>query len=346
MKYLRLGPVVGIAALLLALVGLTACGSSSSSSSTESSSSVAESGNEPSESSQPASSSSEESIDVTMLNIGSVPYTDKYIEVMKEQAKKHNINLKILNGEFESAVQAQQVETVISEKPDDVIIFPADSKAIIPSMARLKEAGIPVTITNSQVEESGIQYEDAFTGPDNYKQGIEQAKQINEALGGKGKIAVIELFKGSAPNVERLEGLEEGLQELNSKIEIVAQEPGEGDQATAKNVTSDLLTRFGSELNGIVAQDDVMGAGVAEAVTQAGFKGKIMVTGNGAEKNALIAIENGEMYGTLVQSPTQDATLAVEAANAIARGESYPKTTYLEITPVTKKNVASITPEW
>ncbi len=89
-----------------------------------------------------------------------------------------------------------------------------------------------------------------------------------------------------------------------------------------------------------------MAVGAADAVADASRQDDIEVVGLGGSETGLTAVKEGEIYGTMLQSPVQDAELAVEAALKIARGEDIPETNYLKVPKITKENVGQFEPEW
>jgi ribose transport system substrate-binding protein len=313
----------------VAAVALTACGGGSASSGA----------------SAPAKGN-DAKVKVTMLFIGYASYTNEYAAAAKAQADKDNVDLTVLDANFKADVQAQQMTTALAQKPDAISVFAVDQQAIVASLAKAAQADIPVTISNTNLAADAVKYTKFYTGPDNYAQGMAQAKMINDALGGKGNIVSIQLNAGLASQVDRTRGLKDGLAQLNSQIKIVAEQPANQDRALAKNLTADFITKYGADLNGIVAQDDVSGVGAAQGVQAAGMSDKIKVIGNGGQADALKAISAGSMYGTFLQSPVKDGQLAIDAAAAAARGQDYPKTTYLPADPITAANVGSLSPEW
>jgi ABC-type sugar transport system substrate-binding protein len=274
------------------------------------------------------------------------PYVTAYLNAMKTEAQKDNIDVTLLDGKFDAGLQTQQFATAIKQKPDGIIVFPSDPKGIVPSAARASQAGIPLVFSNADIDPSGAQYKKAFTGPNNYQQGKDQFDLISKGIGGKGNVAIEELYAGGAANVERLKGFKDRQKELNSPIKMVAGEHHDGDVAKAKNIANAWITRFGSKLNGIIGQDDNGAIGAAQAVKAAGLAGKIKVVGNGAEKDALAMIKAGDMYATMQQRPTLDGSLPITVMDAILRNKPYKKSTYLPIEYVTKANVDQVTAEW
>lgn len=335
----RNGFLVAFTAVLLALV-LAACGGDDNGD-TEAAATNGGNGN------GEAVAGADETLTVTALITGfQHPYVSAYLDSMRSTADELNVDLTILDGEFDAALQAQQFATAIAEQPDGIIVFPTDPEGIVPQAAQADEAGIPLVFSNAEIAPEGEEYSTAFTGPDNFEQGRVQFDLISEAIGGEGNVAIEELYAGGAANVERLAGFHERLEETGAPIELVASEHHDGDVAMAKDIANVWITRFGTDLDGIIGQDDNGAIGAAQAVNDAGLTGEIHVVGNGAQEDALEMIANGEMYATMQQSPIADGSLPVEVMAAVLRGEDYDEYTYLPIDIVKQDNVDEFEAEW
>lgn len=53
---------------------------------------------------------------------------------------------------FDAADQAPQIDQAIVEKPAAIVLWPRDAGAIIPSLKKIKNAGIPLVLTNSEAD--------------------------------------------------------------------------------------------------------------------------------------------------------------------------------------------------
>lgn len=334
-----------VLALPAAAFLLTACGGSSSSNTPQAAGSAASAGT--------ASAAPTKRFHVIYLSVGvQNTYASAVATAAKAEAAKDNIDLTVLDGQFNPQTQSQQLSTAVSQKPDGIIVFPADSKAIIPATAAAKAAGIPVTFETQDIDPSGAQYRLAYSGPDNYTQGVHQFQLLVQGMkemggiSGTPKIALIQSFAGSAANLERVKGFKAEMAKTGPKLDIVAEAFGDSDVTKSRAAAAQILTRFGSELSGIYAQDDNVAVGVAEAVKAVGKSQKITIVGNGFNTGAAAAIKAGTMYGTLDQSPKADGSTAVATMYAILSKQPYEKSTILPQPLITKKNVASFVAEW
>ena len=352
---------LGLAATAAALaLVVSACGGSSSSSSSSSSApapaesaapsetaAVAESASPAAQCSAPADRKS-----VTFIAVGFAnTYAAAAIEAAEKRAPELNIDLTVLDSQFNAELQAQQLAAAAASTPDGIIVWSADPKGIIPASAAVSEAGIPLTFMNQDIDPSGKQYRIAFTGPDNYTQGKLQFDLMLKGLAERGitddiQYAAIRSFAGSGAQVERQKGFEDQMAAAGPELELLTEAYGESDVTKSRAAAAQILTKFGDQLDAIYAQDDNVAVGVAQAVKEAGLTDKIIIIGNGFSKQAEEAIKAGEMYGTLVQSPSLDGGYAVETMAAILCGADVEEIRILPAPEVRADNYTEFVAEW
>ena len=63
------------------------------------------------------------------------------------------MNLTITNSQYDADKQASECEVAVAAQPDGIILWPAVADTVRPCLEAANAAGIPVTITNSDVLE-------------------------------------------------------------------------------------------------------------------------------------------------------------------------------------------------
>lgn len=283
---------------------------------------------------------------IGVLFPGDAPYLAGYQKGLDTSAAKNGANLVQVNAQWKADVQATQMDELLAQNPDGIVVWAVDAKAICPALAKAKAANIPMVATNSEIDASCANLVNAYTGPDDVAQGAAAADLMAKALGNKGAVLVIEGVAGTAPQIRRLQGFTDQLAKVAPDIKILDRQPADWDKTKAINVTRDLLTRYGDEVTGIFGEDDTLAAGAAQAVADAGKKGKIQIVGLGGSGDGLKAVTDGTFYGTMIQSPVFDGSYGVQALVNILNGKEQPAKQYLPVLPVTKDNVGQYTPEW
>lgn len=285
--------------------------------------------------------------------IASVPYAATAIPTTKgviEQAGHTHI---IFDANLDAAVQANQVENAIAMGVDGIIIFPVDSKAIIPALKKAYDAKIPVLLSYAKVDEENRQYTIGYAGPDDYSAGVVSADLMAEALKGQGNAAIIEGAAGQEHVVLRSQGFKDRLAAIAPTIKIIATQNTNWSKESATSAMEDFLIRY-PNLNGVFTHDDFLGAGAGIALKEAGKTTKdVVIIGFGGSKDGLAAVKDGLIYGTHVQSPVLSGTLeAVKMLQYLYAKKKLPEQlkpywNYQPLPKVTPENVDSFLPgEW
>jgi ribose transport system substrate-binding protein len=281
---------------------------------------------------------SEVRIGFSHLGIGIDGYTTTYYKTFIDYAKKLGVQAVVLDAQVDAAKQASQVQDLLNQNIDALIIWPVNPKAVVPSMKLAAEAHVPVIVTNSLSDESGNKYLTAYTGPDNYTQGKEAGQMMVEALDGKGNVVMVNCLPGYAVSMQREAGFRDGIKD-HPDIKVLDSQTGNANREKAQSLMEAYLTRFGDQINGVYACNDNMGIGVLNAIKEAGKAGKIKITSSTLFGVGYDAIKAGDYYGSVEQSPAEDAKLAFKIAIMAAEGLPINKQEFMETPPVTKKNI-------
>lgn len=187
----------------------------------------------------------------------------------EEAAKQKNVDLIIQVAEKEDSTEqlVGLVENMIAKKVDAIIVTPNDSIAFIPAFQKAQKAGIPiidldVRLDAKAAEAAGLKFN--YVGVDNFNGGYLEAKNLAEALGGKGNVAVLEGIPGVDNGEQRKGGALKAFAEYPD-IKIVASQSANWETEQALNVTTNILTA-NPNVNGIFAANDNMAIGAVTAV--------------------------------------------------------------------------------
>lgn len=270
----------------------------------------------------------------------SAPAVKVFAQGIQEEAAELGIELIELDGNFDAATQADQMNTFISQKVDGIVLNPSDGTSLVSSCKNAYDAGIPVVTGAMNVDESGYEYIETFVGPDDKDVGRIAGQTMLEALGAEGgKVAIIEGTAGSSAQVNRTEGFEEAV--AGTSIEVVAKNAADYDEATAMSITEDLLTKY-SDLAGIFCHDDTMASGVAQAMKELGYTGEdLVVVGYGGSAKGAELVQEGYLIATAVQPLVDEGRGCIKALVKAINGETLSTWYKDEITPLSKDNVDS-----
>ncbi|AMG31775.1 sugar transporter [Grimontia hollisae] len=281
-------------------------------------------------------------IGITQNNVGVDSYQTTYEKAFKEAAANtEGVDTVVLDAGGDVARQIAQMQDLIQQKVDVIIIWPTNGKAVVPVIRKAKQAGIPVVVTNSNVADEGQQFIASFSGPNNVKQGAYSAEMMCDALDNKGQIVQVSGQPGYTTAIERQQGFEVRLAEVCPDVKILETQPGDWNREKSQRVMENFLTKY-DKIDGVYSGDDNMGVGALNAAKAAGRKGIAFI---GATNFAVgyEAMGRGEYWGSVYQSPVDDAKNALATAIAIANGEDVPKLNYFDTPKITQDNMSQFT---
>ena len=185
---------------------------------------------------------------------------------------------------FDAALQSQQIDDAIAQKPDLILIVTINHHAILPALMRAKAADVPVMLVVNPGEKG---YEDlyvSYVGTDQQQLGRLAGENLVKGLAEEGKTAAqVAAVTGTASQLNsilRMAGFREVLSHYPG-IKLVAEEDGKWNTAPSEKITSDLLVRFSSRggLDGIYAMADNQATGAIQAIQSAGLKAGVAQKG-------------------------------------------------------------------
>jgi ribose transport system substrate-binding protein len=256
----------------------------------------------------------------------------------EEAAQRLDLDLTVQAAERELDVEKQMqiIENLIQTRVDALCITPSGSKEIIPSIAKANQAGIPVLIVDTRVDEAllGENWTETFIGSDNYEGGRIAGRYIVEQLGGQAKVAILEGIPGHETGDARLRGFRDTVKDA-SGVQIVASQPANWERDQGFNVFQNMMQAH-PEVDTLFACSDLMALGALEAIEAAGKAGRIRVIGFDALQEAREAIVEGRMLASVAQYSSEMGRLAVETAARVIRGEEIPEYIPVKIELITK----------
>jgi len=279
-------------------------------------------------------------------------YCAVYNSTARRFAKEAGIELEVVTNKFDAAQQASQVDQAIAKKPAAILLWAIDGSALIPSMRKIKNAGIPLLLTDVEPDKKFQSLWLHYSGGDYVGEGRQAAQMMVDAfkakgLGTTGNVIMITGILGQAQSIDRARGFTEELAKIAPGIKVVGEQPGNWDQGVSTQATAGLLTKFGGAVQGIYAHEDAMMAGAIVAAERAGLDPtKLATVGIGCEPIGVSLLKSGKMYGTVKQSPVDEARYAIDSVVAYLDGQPLEKTRYTPMPKVTARNVNDACEPW
>jgi ribose transport system substrate-binding protein len=152
-----------------------------------------------------------------------------------------------MHSETDIDTQINAVENFITKKVDAIVVAPADSRALVPPLARAISAGIvviniDVALDEGAKKQAGVDL--AFVGPDNRAGAKMSGAVLAKALGPGGKVVIIEGNPGADNAQQRKLGFDDAVKE--GKLDLLDSRTAHWETEEANTVFSNILdsTRF------------------------------------------------------------------------------------------------------
>ena len=286
-------------------------------------------------------------IGITQNNVGVDSYQTTYEKAFIAAAEANeNVEVVVLDAGGDVARQIAQMEDLIQQEVDAIIIWPTNGEAVIPAVRKAHQADIPVVVTNSNIAEAGFPFVSTFSGPDNITQGARSAeimcdRFIELGIENEAKVVHITGQPGYTTAIERAKGFNDRLPEVCPNVEQIDEQPGDWNREKSQQVMEAFLVKY-DDIDGVYSGDDNMGVGAMNAAIAAGREG---ITFVGATNFAVgyEAMEAGTYWGSIYQSPVDDAEAALQSAIDLLNGEELPFLNYFDTPKITQDNMDEFT---
>jgi len=260
------------------------------------------------------------------------PFFVDLAEGAEAAAAKAGVQISVVDAGDDVTKQVSDIEDLVSKGISVLIVNPCDSDAVTGAVEAAKAKGVKVIAVDRAV--NGVEIE-CNIASDNVL-GAELATQyIVDKLGEGVKVAELEGVPGASAAIDRSAGFHNV---ADKKLDVVAKQTANFDRAEGMSVMENMLQANG-DIKAVFAANDEMALGAVEAISGAGKD--IMVMGFDATDDALAAIREGRMAGTIAQQPKLIGSTAVDNAMKLIAGETIPNNIPVEVALITAENVDS-----
>ncbi len=220
--------------------------------------------------------------------------------------------------------QISVVQDFVTKKVDGICVAPLDKQALVGPVHEAVDAGIPVVIFDS-----GLQNESKITSyvaTDNRKGGELAAREMAKALGGKGGVIVLRYNAGSESTEQREDGFLEVLAKEFPDIKVLSSDQYAGTkQEESLTKATEVLNKYKDEVNGIFAVCEPNAIGVLGALKETELLGKVKFIAFDPSESLIRAMESGTCHGIVLQDPVTMGYQSVIAMVSKIRGRSVEK---------------------
>jgi ribose transport system substrate-binding protein len=251
------------------------------------------------------------------------------------QADAMGVELIVVDAQDDSASEATNIEDLIQRGVSALLINPTDAAAIVPSVQKANDAGIPV-FTVDRGADGGVVI--SHIASDNVAGGAAAAEFLCDALEGSGKVVELEGIAGTSAARDRGQGFNDYMSQECSGVEIIARQTANFNRAEGLTVYENIL-QAQPEIDGTFAHNDEMILGAIEAAEAAGRADAIIFVGFDAVDDAVQAVRDGKLAATIAQQPALMGQLGVDIALRFLGGEQVGDYIPVDLSLVTPENV-------
>lgn len=228
------------------------------------------------------------------------------------------LDVQVANGD--DAVQTKQVDNMLAKGVDVLIVAPHNGVIAASIVEAAHRKGVPVIAYDRLIQNADV---DLYVSHQVERMGEMQAEYALKHKP-KGNYVLI----GGSPTDHNAILLRKGQMKAlkpaidRGDVKIISEQfAREWKAEEALRITEDALTRTGNRIDAIVASNDGTAGGAISALEAVGLAGKVLVTGQDAQKDAVQRIVKGTQTMTIYKQIQPLAFSAVDAAAKLARKE-------------------------
>lgn len=252
-------------------------------------------------------------------------------EALEQAANDIGAKVYIADAGHDVSKQINDVEDMLQKKIDILLINPTDSVGVQSAVMAANKAGAVVVAVDAQAEGPL----DSFVASKNYDAGFLAGEYLAKALGGKGKVAILDGIP-VVPILERVRGFEDAIKKYPD-IKIVTKQNGKQKRDTALTVTENMLQSV-PDLAGIFSVNDVGALGALAAIESNGAKVKLVSVDGQPEAIKEILKPNSPFIATSAQFPRDQIRIALGIALARYWGANVPAAIPVEVKLIDSSN--------
>lgn len=280
MKKRIIAMLVGVSMVISMLVG---CGSS-----TDSGTNSEEKEEKESAAAETEEGESKGTIGWIMINLTN-PFYVSAVEAAQEACDElgYELIVKDCDGSLESEID--NIENFIEMGVDAICADFVNAEGLADACKKASEAGIPMISLFNEIN-TGYNSSVAY---DHYSGFKATTIAVCEALGGEGKVCVMQGGIGNWAGDERTRGFEEAAANYPG-IEVLSMQPCDWDPAEGVSIAETWLTQF-DKIDALLCMTDGVTPSLIELIQAQGRADEIMVAGNDGETAVLELMNTGDV---------------------------------------------------
>ncbi len=283
----------------------------------------------------------------TRIGVSMTSFDNPFLTILlngirTEAAKDKAVKLSVEDAQLDVAKQLNQVQNFVSNKVDAIIVNAVDGDSTTAITRAATQAGIPLIYVNHPPGEleRGMPAGTAYVGSDEEEAGRLQAQAVCAKLKDRQNPKAV-ILMGPLENraaLVRTRMVEEAFSKPDCKVEVLEKQTANWNRVQGQDLVSAWLTA-GLEFDAIVANNDEMAIGAAQALKAVGADTDIIIAGLDATSDGMAALASGAIDVTVYQNATNQGEVAVRTAVAAAKGQKIQSEYWVPFEPVTEANM-------
>jgi ribose transport system substrate-binding protein len=251
---------------------------------------------------------------------------------LKETIEKHGDRFVMLDAQFNSLKQKNDISDFLLQEPAALFINPVNWEGVRGSLLEAKRRNVPVIIVDAPVSDPELVLSQVAS--DNVEAGRLAAEALAK-VNPKARAVVLHHSINKAC-IDRVDGFKAGLAG-HPDMAILDTQEGKGTTEGGLPVMRDLLGRF-PDIDAVFPINDPSALGAISAIDSAGKLGKVTVVTVDGSREAVAAIQAGKLHSSSAQFPKQIGKVAAETLYEHLAGKPVPKDIKIPVKLITKEN--------
>ena len=267
-------------------------------------------------------------------------YDDMFMGFVKNDIKeyaKDKVNIFLRDSQNSQATQNDVIDIMIERGVNVLavnLVNPRSAEAVI---AKARKHDIPIVLFNKEPSKEDMDSYDKiwYVGTKSEQSGVLQGKIIHESWidnpqydknkDGKIQYVMIQGEPNHADAIGRSVNSIKYLKDNNIGVDLLAQGEAFWDEDNANLMMKQYLRKYGDKIEYIISNNDSMAIGALNAIREFGYnKGDdnkfIPIVGVDGIPSVIDEISKGNIVGTVLQSPKNQAYAIVDLVSVLSKG--------------------------
>lgn len=247
-------------------------------------------------------------------------------------------------AQWNPALQSPIIDAMVARKVDAIVAVPNDPQAMISSLQRANDTGIPIvtadtTLGDGNYTTGSSTFPVAGVSSDNYAGGKLACTTLIQSMGGKGKLYILVSTPNVASDTARRDGCKAAITEAGPGVGLAGVDYTQSNSSVATNETQAVLQR-NTDITAIFGGNTFSAEGAAAAVKAANLQGAIKIASFDAPEEAISLLRDKVIDLVIAQQPALIGATAVQDAYDALDGKTVgPKNVHVPFLLISRENV-------